>query len=413
MNRNAFNRALRLPTYCGPWSRGSTRHTTSGVLVLRNTLGIPAKAAGRIANMFLVLGMAASAMAIQTIETSYQDMPELLGQKAENRWLMHIEQPQGLSVAALHQVKLNGSKADTIVTGSVSSDLKISEKPHAGDKPQRINTAIKGSRVVQATARSAPKDFSAGTVLQRQSFLESLKPNDKFAREFVKPKPMQEALQVASAFHKPKPKVDPFDTKHLPVMVASLVEQSQSSILAYAPEPKLEYSPFSAVLVEEQPIKILPKLNNGDHLWADDPLPKNSFSKQQQDCLARGIYFEARGEPVKGQAAVSQVILNRVRNPHYPNSICGVVYQNKHWRNRCQFSFACDRIRDRIKNRGLFKVAQHVAEETTAGRIWLPQVGSSTHYHATYVNPRWNRKMKRVGKIGLHIFYRTYGGGWS
>ena len=196
-------------------------------------------------------------------------------------------------------------------------------------------------------------------------------------------------------------------------MVASLVKKSRSSVLAYSPEPKVEHSPFSAVLKEEKPVKILPKLNKGDHAWADDPLPKNSYSRKQQECLARGIYFEARGEPVEGQAAVSQVILNRVRNPHYPNSICGVVYQNKHWRNRCQFSFACDRIRDRINNRKLYKIAQHVATETTAGRIWLSQVGSSTHYHATYVNPKWNRKMKRVGKIGLHIFYRTYRGGWS
>jgi spore germination cell wall hydrolase CwlJ-like protein len=105
--------------------------------------------------------------------------------------------------------------------------------------------------------------------------------------------------------------------------------------------------------------------------------------------------------------------LNRVRNPHYPNSICGVVYQNQHWYNRCQFSFACDRIKDRVKNKKLYRLAEHIAAETTAGRIWFPQVGSSTHYHANYVAPRWRKKMKRVGKIGLHIFYRTYGGGWS
>lgn len=195
--------------------------------------------------------------------------------------------------------------------------------------------------------------------------------------------------------------------------MASLVKQSEDSVLAFAPEPAVIHSPFSAVLNEDPKVKILPKLNDGDHAWADDPLPLNSFSEQQQRCLAQGIYFEARGEPVKGQAAVSQVILNRVRNPHYPNTICGVVYQNKHWRNRCQFSFACDRIRDRVRDRRLYEIATHVAAETTSGRIWLAEVGSSTHYHATYVNPRWNRRMKRVGRIGLHIFYRTFGGGWS
>jgi spore germination cell wall hydrolase CwlJ-like protein len=339
-------------------------------------------------------------------------MPELLGKKAEHRWLMHIEQPSGNSIASIDTETSKKATVDRITTGSVSASLEVSETVRITAEPQRINRALKGKRVVQTTARSAPKDFSAGSVLERQSMMQSLQPGKKFARMFVKPKPSEEAMQVASAFHVNKPK-DLGAPKDLPVMVASLVEQSRSSILSYAPEPKLKHSPFSAVLVEEQPVKILPRLNKGDHSWADDPLPKNSFSHRQQQCLARGIYFEARGEPVKGQAAVSQVILNRVRNPHYPNSICGVVYQNKHWRNRCQFSFACDRIKDRINNKRLFSVAEHVAAETTSGRIWLPEVGSSTHYHATYVNPKWNKKMKRLGKIGLHIFYRTYKGGWS
>lgn len=366
---------------------------------------------GRLVNLSLVLGLTASAIAYQSTTLSHQDMPALLGKTAENRWLMHINEPQGMSFASIG-AGAESANTDTTVTGSISRELKVSEKPHNADKPQTINRSLKGNRVVQTTARQAPKDFTAGSVLERHSLLEPFNPDKKFARAFVTPKPMEEALQVASAFHATKPKFD--DTpRDLPVMVASLVDQSRSSVLAYAPEPTIKHSPFSAVLTDEQPVKILPRLNKGDHAWADDPLPKNSFSKRQQRCLAEGIYFEARGEPVKGQAAVSQVILNRVRNPHYPNSICGVVYQNKHWTNRCQFSFACDRIRDRINNRKLYDLALHVAAETTAGRIWLPEVGSSTHYHATYVNPRWNRKMKRLGRIGLHIFYRTYNGGWS
>jgi spore germination cell wall hydrolase CwlJ-like protein len=116
---------------------------------------------------------------------------------------------------------------------------------------------------------------------------------------------------------------------------------------------------------------------------------------------------------VRGQAAVAQVILNRVKNPAYPKSICGVVYQNKNWRNRCQFSFACDKIKDRVNDPKRWELASYVARETTHGRIWLPEVGSSTHYHATYVKPRWARAMQKVGRIGLHVFYRTFGGGWS
>ncbi len=375
------------------------RNTRSGINVVKNlNYGL------------FTLVLSASAFGMQTTSIAHQDIAGLVGHNGKDRWLVHLEQQTGESVANLQEAD-NG--VDTIITSSINGSLTASRKIVRADAPQKINRAIKGSRVVQTTARQAPEKFSAGSVLERQSFLAPLDLDKKTVLAFVKPKPHEEAYQVAAIFHPKKKKRALPETKHLPVQVASLVKQSQSSVLSYAPEPKKEYSPFSAILKETKPVKIVPKLAKGDHRWAADPLPKNSFSKRQQACLAQGIYFEARGEPVKGQAAVAQVILNRVRNPHYPNTICGVVYQNKHWYNRCQFSFACDRIRDRVNDRKRYRLAEHVAMETTSGRIWLPNVGSSTHYHATYVRPRWARTMKRVGKIGLHIFYRTYGGGWS
>ena len=94
--------------------------------------------------------------------------------------------------------------------------------------------------------------------------------------------------------------------------------------------------------------RFIPQIGPQDHAWVASVLPPSVFSANEQQCLATGIYFEARGESVKGQAAVAQVILNRVRNPAYPKTICGVVYQNENWRNRCQFSFACDGIKDRV-----------------------------------------------------------------
>ena len=105
--------------------------------------------------------------------------------------------------------------------------------------------------------------------------------------------------------------------------------------------------------------------------------------------------------------------MNRARHPAFPNSICGVVYQNEDWRNRCQFSFACDRIPDIVASPRHWKIAKEIAMAVTAGKIWFKDVGSATHYHATYVRPAWGPTMKRVEKIGKHIFYRTYGGGWS
>ena len=160
-----------------------------------------------------------------------------------------------------------------------------------------------------------------------------------------------------------------------------------------------------------QPGRIV--LAKGDHKWADDPLPRSVRAASQRRCLAAGVYHEARGERVAGQKAVAQVILNRVRNPAYPNTICGVVYQNQHRRNSCQFSFACDGIRDRIRSAKHWRTAKRIANDAIDGRFWLASVGSSTHYHADYVWPRWRRKMKRLTKIGRHIFYRTYRGGWS
>ncbi len=391
---------------------GGSARKHIGVGVLRKSPHNGARLVGRMKTFALCFALAGAATIYHTETVSYQDASELAGHSGDDRWMMAVERPAGESVVAIDHVKTASIIGPSVsMQSGVENRLKL-VKGDPGAKPQTINRSIKGNRVVESVARDAPTDFSAGSVLERQSFLETLDAGTRVARSFVEPKPRKEAIKIAQAFHPKKPEYLPA-TEKLPVMVASLVKQSQSSITAFAPEAEVIHSPFSAVIKPEREVKIVPQLNKGDHDWADDPLPLNSFSDRQQACLARGIYFEARGEPAKGQAAVAQVILNRVRNPHYPNTICGVVYQNKNWRNRCQFSFACDRIRDRIKSPELYAIAKQIAAETSAGRIWLKEVGSSTHYHATYVNPRWNRRMKRLGRIGLHIFYRTYGGGWS
>ena len=151
------------------------------------------------------------------------------------------------------------------------------------------------------------------------------------------------------------------------------------------------------------------------HAWVNKPLPASADSASELKCLATAIYFEARGEPEEGQVAVAQVVLNRLKNPAYPNTICGVVFQNKSRRNRCQFSFACDGRPERITDMGSWKKAQDVAKRMVEDQAdtFIAEVGSATHYHATYVHPKWANTMKRVGRIGLHVFYRTFGGGWS
>jgi spore germination cell wall hydrolase CwlJ-like protein len=125
-----------------------------------------------------------------------------------------------------------------------------------------------------------------------------------------------------------------------------------------------------------------------------------------EKCLANAVYFEARSEPVRGQIAVSQVVINRAFSGYYPEDICGVVYQNAHRHLSCQFTFACDGIPDVVTERDEWERAKRIARESLDGKLWLRDVGKATHYHASYVYPYWVRSMHRLTKIGLHRFYR-------
>jgi spore germination cell wall hydrolase CwlJ-like protein len=125
-----------------------------------------------------------------------------------------------------------------------------------------------------------------------------------------------------------------------------------------------------------------------------------------EKCLTDAIYFEARGEVVNGQIAVAQVVLNRVFSGFYPSTVCGVVYQNAHRRLACQFTFACDGIPDRVTEPEAWARAKTIARDTLDGKLWLSQVGKSTHYHAYWVRPNWVREMMKLHKLGVHTFYR-------
>ena len=127
---------------------------------------------------------------------------------------------------------------------------------------------------------------------------------------------------------------------------------------------------------------------------------------REKKCLAEAIYFEARSESEAGQAAVAQVVLNRVKSGLYPDSVCGTVYQNRTHRNACQFSFACDGKSLRITEPEPWKIAVRIADAVTLGSTYSAHVGGSTHYHANYVRPRWARRLKKMDVIGAHIFYK-------
>ncbi len=125
----------------------------------------------------------------------------------------------------------------------------------------------------------------------------------------------------------------------------------------------------------------------------------------EENCLARAVYFEARSESELGQLAVARVILNRTKDPAYPKSICGVVYQGSNRRNSCQFSFACDGLPDDVKQPTAWANSKKIAQRAMAGSKSTNIMSTATNYHADYVRPKWAGNMKRLVKIGRHIFY--------
>ncbi|MBY5790099.1 cell wall hydrolase [Rhizobium leguminosarum] len=360
---------------------------------------------------------------------SHADLAAMLAgldHEGENWRMVLTNSPAG----SIHQAEL--AFAEPTVTGSISAGagmvlpdgrkvaFNTKDKGTAKDRGQdtpdedRVNRRTKKGRVVSVEKMQPPKDFSAGSILERTKMLFTPSFDLKDRSAFVKPKIQGKEIEIATSFYKTQPVVT---DNGVPAMLASLVTSNKADVLATAYAPATpdyaRQSPFDSILTEQDSGRFVPEIGPRDHAWAASVLAPSVFSAQEQQCLASGIYFEARGESVKGQAAVAQVILNRVRNPSYPKTICGVVYQNEDWRNRCQFSFACDSIKDRVNSEYHWRVARDVAMAVTSGKIWLPQVGSATHYHAVYVRPKWAKTMEKVGRIGLHVFYRTHGGGWS
>jgi hypothetical protein len=126
----------------------------------------------------------------------------------------------------------------------------------------------------------------------------------------------------------------------------------------------------------------------------------------EQACLAIAVYYEARSESELGQLAVAKVILNRVRDPGYPKTICGVVYQGADRGHGCQFSFACDGRAEQPRSGKDWQEAKQIANRAMDGEADVKIISTATHYHADYVQPRWAGTMKRLIKIGRHIFYR-------
>lgn len=409
-----------------------------------------------------ILGAAGVSLALyQTTSTGQSDATSYAAVASEiERWMTRIvASPRGSQIAPslifddavdLRKPALafaNGVGAEASLVQVPGMPMPIDQSDRNGSGSVRVNRASKGDLRVTRLARSNPLAPAAGELGQTTSFLSTDLVTGYPTVAFVKPQPLPDDGVVRTAKVGSDPdasgtlsvgdvvtgSTDPFagiDQRTNQWVARSAAAASASMMTGYAAElPSAMKRPFDALwgLGEGDPDSAanfspntfpntggVPKdIGRREHSWVNAPLPTNSTSKRQRQCLAEAIYHEARSEPQNGQIAVAQVVLNRVKNPTYPSSICGVVYQNKHWRNRCQFSFACDGKRDVIRDRVSWKTAQRLSDEVLEGTHWLKEIGSSTHYHATYVNPRWSKTMIRRKQIGLHIFYQTHNGGWS
>lgn len=142
------------------------------------------------------------------------------------------------------------------------------------------------------------------------------------------------------------------------------------------------------------------------------PFGSESMTSEDRDrsleCLTSAVYHEARSEPLDGQRAVAQVVLNRVRHPAFPASVCGVVFQGSERRTGCQFSFTCDGSLARRREPGAWSRAREIAAAALDGSVFAP-VGTATHYHTTAILPYWAPSLRRSAVVGSHIFYRWKG----
>lgn len=138
----------------------------------------------------------------------------------------------------------------------------------------------------------------------------------------------------------------------------------------------------------------------------------NSAARAQAvDCLASAVYYEAGNQDADGERAVAQVVLNRVRHPAFPASVCGVVYQGSTRATGCQFTFTCDGSLGRRPDAAGWKRAVGIAQAALSGSVYAP-VGWATHYHADYVVPYWASSLAKSAIVGEHLFYR-WAGGWG
>jgi spore germination cell wall hydrolase CwlJ-like protein len=323
-------------------------------------------------------------------------------------------------------------KGDRLVIPPPATETAVpTGRPPSTEDPATSNSSVRGAKTAAKTADKAPSGERAPLDPELQAAL-SAPPLAQFDPSLeARPQDVLKTVpETRDAARTPAPPRDGFSVKTSSLFFGSSLGSPESIerwrpgeepvivMPDVAPDPEMKVTaslPVDAdapVRAGEMGESVAPKGEvNSDNQRAKTPAERLGLSDEKsraksEKCLAEAVYFEARGEAVRGQIAVAQVVLNRAFSGKYPETVCGVVYQNKHRHLACQFTFACDNNKDVIREPDMWERAHKISKAMLDGQLWLPEVDKSTHYHAYWVRPSWVNEMKRMYKTGVHTFYR-------
>lgn len=412
-------------------------------------------------------GLGLCVFALMPTEIGYQDIASLLARQpgVAERWQKRVFSAAGtIQVATFSFGRPIGTSSPQSVTyrlanldnqgiditGSVTRNPLAAPPPRyqAADFP-KVDRTLKGDRLAIASPAETTTSPGSAPAIEDPATSNASVLGAKTASRPTDPAPLDPELQAAlsspplaqytpspeanplaapgapSIAPEPAPRRDAFSFKTSSLFFGSSSLGSPEAIERWQPgeEPTIvmpdpdmkvtaSLSVDTSVKSGDMGESIAPKGEvNTDNQHGKTPAERLGLFEEKsraksEKCLAEAIYFEARGEAVRGQIAVAQVVLNRAFSGKYPDTVCGVVYQNKHRHLACQFTFACDNNADVIREPDMWDRAQKIAKAMLDGRLWLPEVDRSTHYHAYWVRPSWVSEMKRMYKFGVHTFYR-------
>jgi spore germination cell wall hydrolase CwlJ-like protein len=410
---------------------------------------------------FASFGFGLCVFALIPNETGYQDIASLLARQpgVAERWQQRVfasavasiqvatfsfGRPIGTAARGSATFQLASLDNQGIgITGSVTRNPLLQQPPryHASDFP-RVNRALKGDRLANpkpeitepanpAPANEDPSTSNASVMGAKSAAAVPLDPELAAALN-APPLPQYDASTPVEVQPQGAKAADATPRQAFSIHTASLFFGSSSlgaagesierwqpgeepTVVTSGPDPDMK----AVALLRAAPDSAAPTGEsvaakgevNSENQRAKTPAERlglfdGKSRARHQKCLTEAIYFEARGEAVRGQIAVAQVVLNRAFSGFYPSTVCGVVYQNKHRHLACQFTFACDDVADVVREPGMWDRASKIAKAMLDGQLWLPEVAKSTHYHAYWVHPSWVHEMKKMYRFGVHTFYR-------